>query len=200
MTGILILNLFIASFAWTAFTTVSVNHFSFRYIYILALFSAFQVSVWLFGQFTGDYTLEPVRYLIFTLQEILMFAMLTRPFRNRKMELIIRTLFYFFLVMTSLYWHLWFDLAKIGLLISLAATHPKAAFRKYMTAVMGVFAVSYVMFYVFGIDSFGFVSAGLLYAVMFLIATLKLYKIDNVETKLIEQVGNEMLGNKKSRG
>lgn len=196
---ILITNLVIASFAWTAFTTVSVNRFSFRFIYILTLLSAFQVSIYLFSYWTGNENLNPVRYFIFTLQEILMFAMLIRPFRNRKMELVIRTGFYFLLIMTTAYWNLWFDLIKIGLLFGLAATHSKLIFKKWMMAVMGAFMVSYVMFYMFGLDSIYFNLAGLLYVVVFLFATTSLYKADEVELKMFRRIMDDIVNSEGGR-
>ena len=181
MTVPLIVYLGTASTAWGAFTTARVNRHSFRHVFTFSLVASMQVLIYFYTTLTQDDSLMSLRYQCFFVQEILLFAFLTFPMKNRKKELFIRALFYFALMVTIAYWHWAFDMAKILIFIYLATNSKHEAVRNYMSIALGVFVINYLTFYYSGIDSFLFILTGVFFALAYGYTIKKLY-IEEVTT------------------
>lgn len=189
MIGALLINLWLTSISYSAFTTVDVNRFAYRFIFTICMVASMQILIYLYSCYTGESQMTHTRSMTFFVQEILMFAMLIYPLGSRRKELFIRTAFYFIILISVSYWHWTLDGAKLAILIYLATQSKYPVFRKWITISMCVFVLSYVAFYLtYDMNGTLFILSGVLYTITFAYAVNKLYKEDKVDRKIIEKI------------
>lgn len=168
------------------YTTTIKNRFRFRYWFMLGVLNMAHILLALSMAYSGDQDLQPIRWSIFLMMDILLLEIFVTSIK-RPLELGIRFLYYINLILdfNSVYGPtpLWLGINGLILMI-LARRSPYTKTYRYFTATFMLYIVAMVMPYIGGNSSELSFLAGAIYSIHLAYGVRKLY----FEEKVIEHI------------
>lgn len=174
------------------YTTGKRNRFKFRFWYSIGMLNIFHLLLAVVYRHTGSQMFQDARWLAFLLIDAMLLEIFIYPLKHRQPELIIRTVYYFALIMDQVSNHPYFCLVNITILVyltfKLEYNDIGKHFRKTFLIYYGVVLVPYMT----GYTQTWSLLIGLVYSTHCALGVRKMYKAEKVDELMREQIMAEM--------
>lgn len=180
--------LYIGALSYSFYSVGKYNRFMFKNIYVSAVLSIFQSILGIYFIITLDSSLQPIRWMCFSLMELNFMYLVLRAFKNRHTELIIMALFNILVLISSLSYSLFLNCSIATTLSVLAYISGVAILRKYFTWIFLLYGMTSIIPVIFEFTSVESLLAGIIFSIGFLYGTVKLYTKEKVDFELKEMI------------
>jgi hypothetical protein len=163
------------------YTTSKINRYKFRYWFSVGLLSVFHLSLAMYAEYTGDTKFNEIRWLTFTVQDILFLEIFTYHMSKRKVELFVRATYYFICIISSVFYFWGFNMIICSILVTLALTNKDYPMNKHFALSFVLYSLTTIVPTVFGYGTFLSFLTGVVFMGHLLVGVNKVYHLEQVE-------------------
>ena len=121
------------------YTTAMENRYKFRYWFAIGIVNIFHILLAIYGDLSGDYSLQSARWASFALMDVLLLEIFVSSVKGRRLELFIRSSYYVSSLASPVILTWIFPVYNCGILIYLALKSEKYPHNRH-------FAVSFILY------------------------------------------------------
>ena len=177
--------LYIGALSYSYFVSQKVNHYLFKSLFTASFFQCAQGIlgiVYIIG-ITDQY--QPIRWIIFSLFEIMTMNMLFRTAKvKRPYELIISVVFMVIVLINMVHINLIFNITIALTLMFIAYHSTEPIVKKYFTISMGLYGMTSIVSAMFSFTGMQSLIMGIIFSISFMIASQKIYDKERIDDKL----------------
>lgn len=174
----------VAGMAFEFYTTTKENRFRFRYWFTIGMLNVFHILLAIMYKSTGDATFQEARWVAFIIIDVLMLEVFIKPVIRRRLELFVRSAFYFLLILDFMGNSPVYLLSTSIILILLSSKADCEVTKKHFTWSFVLHGVAMTVPFITGFTSALSLLAGLVYSAHLALGVKKLYDLENTAEEI----------------
>lgn len=181
---LMVMGLVVSVVSYEFYTTALVNRYKFRYWFAIGCLTMFHLSLAMYQEFTGMTNFVPVRWAAFALQDLLLLEIFVYPMKTRRVELFIRMIYYYSVLMASVMDTGLYSIFNALVLMFLSWNTRSTTMHKWFTISFALYVMTTVVPEIVGYGTTGSFLIGVLFMAHLMIGVVRLYLHERVREEL----------------